>query len=557
MRRWLKLGVVVAVLALAAAACGGDGGGAGGSATPSGVKEGGILRVGSSGTVDSLNPFKATSQDAYVTFMYVYPTLVQYDADLNFVADFATSWDVAPDGTQITFTTASGGTWSDGQPLTAKDAAWTISEIITYRKSTAANMGGYVKHMASAEAPDDATLVITYDTPVNTDWALSQLNQIYVLPEHVWSPAAGPDAKDLKTFPNSAPIVSGGPFVLQKYVKNDYAQFVTNQGFYGEKPHIEGWALKWYDNDDAMITAFQSGELDQVTTIPPQTFEKLSANPNVVVAESPGLYFEDLIFNSMKPLHQEILDPKLREAFAHAIDMQKIVDTVLLGHGQVGSTIVPLATPKWHNAAIEQRAFDPATANQILDDLGFKMGSDGVRIANGHPMDYDVYMTTGTSSSGGDRAFEIMQQGLADVGVKINLKVLDYDTVWSTVTGTGGKGYDQFDLAYWNWIPLPDPDFILSVMTCRLLGSWSDTGYCNKEYDKLYDEQGRTVDTAGRKEIVDQMQQIIFEDSPYIVVQYVNWLEAHSKNWDGLIMSPQGSINSLTKISLEQVHQVG
>jgi peptide/nickel transport system substrate-binding protein len=94
-------------------------------------------------------------------------------------------------------------------------------------------------------------------------------------------------------------------------------------------------------------------------------------------------------------------------------------------------------------------------------------------------------------------------------------------------------------------------------MTCEQLGGWSDTGYCNEDYDALYDEQGRTVDTEERAAIVDEMQRIVFDDSPYIVLYYVNAIDAHSTAWDGLLMSPQGSINSLSKLSLEQVHQSG
>jgi peptide/nickel transport system substrate-binding protein len=551
MRRSLRIGALAAILAVVAACGGGDTGtGGGGSGSP---VQGGILRVGSSGGVDSLNPFKGIMQDAYITFMYVYPVLVQYDGDLNFVGDFGTDWTVSDDGTQLTFTIAEGGTWSDGKPLTAADAAWTLEAIVEHQDGAMAMMGSLVKHIQKAEAPDDTTLVLTYDDPVNTDWALSQLNQIYVLPEHVWAPIVEKDPKDVKTFSND-PLVGGGPFVLTKYVKNDYAQFTTHEGYYGDRPLIDGFAMKWYTNDDAMVTALQNGELDVITTVPPQTFDTLSADTGLVVAEAPGLEFYDLIFNSAEPLHAEIADPKLRQAMAHAIDMQKIVDTVLLGHGEIGSTIVPVSTPKWH-ADIEQRAFDTAEANRLLDEMGFARGADDVRVANGHPMSYEVL--TPSTLAGVDRVFEIVQEGLAEVGIEVKQRSLDSDAVWTQITGTDGDSYDEFDLAIWDWVPLIDPDFILSVMTCEQLGGWSDTGYCDEGYDALYDEQGRTVDTEERAGIVDEMQRIVFDDSPYIVLYYVNAIDAHSTAWDGLLMSPQGSINSLSKLSLEQVHRSG
>ena len=91
------------------------------------VKEGGTLRLGTSSRIDSLNPFVAFNQDAYTTFMYIYPFLVQYDRNLHFAPDFATKWEASQDGKTWTFHTRPGAKWSDGKPLTAADAAFTIN----------------------------------------------------------------------------------------------------------------------------------------------------------------------------------------------------------------------------------------------------------------------------------------------------------------------------------------------------------------------------------------------------------------------------------------------
>src|SRR3954454_16470774 len=88
--------------------------GAGGSST----KSGGTFRIGTSSRIDSLNPYVAFNQDAYTTFMYIYPFLVQYDKDLQFAPDFATKWETSKDGLTWTFHTVSGSKWSDGKPLT-------------------------------------------------------------------------------------------------------------------------------------------------------------------------------------------------------------------------------------------------------------------------------------------------------------------------------------------------------------------------------------------------------------------------------------------------------
>src|SRR6266852_4400947 len=96
----------------------------------SGGGSGGVLRIGTSYPIDSLNPFVAQSDYSYMAFEYIYPQLVQYNAKLDIVPDFATSWTTSPDGLTWTFHTQPHAKWSDGRPLTAEDAAWTINSVL-------------------------------------------------------------------------------------------------------------------------------------------------------------------------------------------------------------------------------------------------------------------------------------------------------------------------------------------------------------------------------------------------------------------------------------------
>jgi peptide/nickel transport system substrate-binding protein len=108
----------------------------------------------------------------------------------------------------------------------------------------------------------------------------------------------------------------------------------------------------------------------------------------------------------------------------------------------------------------------------------------------------------------------------------------------------------------WDWVPLEDPDFILSVMQCNQYGSWSDSGYCNPAYDKLYEQQSATVNPQQRKQVVYQMQQMLYDQRPYIVINYQDILDAWSKDWTGFLESNQSMFNPLSKQSLTSVHQV-
>jgi len=546
-RQTARLMAAAAAVMLAAAGCGG-----GGSA--SSVKDGGVFRLGSSSSIDSLNPFVAFQGDAYVTFEYIYPELVQYNAGLQFVPDFARSWSESADGLTWTFHTQPGAKWSDGKPLTAADAAWTYSTILKYQNGATANSAGYVAHLKSATAPNATTLVLTYSRPVAN--VLSQVQQVPILPEHVWAKYATGNGKALTRFSNNAPIVSGGPFVLTKYTPKQIALFKRNPDFYGPRPHIDGFGLQFFQTTDAMITALKSNQLDGVEVVPPTSVATLRS-AHFVVRSSPGVVFDDFIINSnpqQQASHKELLNPLLRQAFDDAIDRQAIVKTSLLGHGQPGSTIIPPATGHWSDPAIKPAPFDLGKANQLLDQAGYKMGSGGVRMADGHPMSYTVIMPTDIQNTYGQRSYQIVQADFKKIGVQLNLKVLDDSAAYSAITA---NSYKNFEISMWDWYPLTDPDFMLSVLTCGSWNVWNDTGYCSKTYDGLYQAQSAATNPAKRQQIVYQMQQMVASAKPYLVLDFPDAIEAHSTAWADLPLIAGISWNSMSKIPFESVHQAG
>jgi peptide/nickel transport system substrate-binding protein len=546
-----KRSAAMVALLLAVSVAAGCGGSKSSSSSKGGIKEGGTLRIGTTSRIDSLNPYVAFNQDAYTTFMYVYPFLVQYDRALNFTPDFAKSWETSEDGLTWTFHTVPNAKWSDGKPLTAEDAAWTINTDVKYQGTGGANTAGLIIHIVSASAPNPNTLVVKYEKPVGN--VLSQFQQLAILPKHIWAGYTGHKGADLKTFPNAAPVVSGGAFTLSKFTKDQIALFKRNPTFYGPKPHIEGFGLRMFSNDDALVSAMKSGEIDAIESVPPTAIATLK-KAGVVVSQVPGVTTNDFIFNAnpKKKNNRELLNLKLREAFAHAIDRDKIIKVVWLGTAKPATSFIPPSTGDWHNSDLEPESFDLAEANRLLDELGYTKSSDGLRRAEGHKMSYEVI--TPNDLTGLDRTFQIIQADFRKIGVELKQKSLDSSAAFEVISGPDSK-YLNFDLSMWDWVPLIDPDFMLSVVTCAQYGGWSDSGYCNKDYDAMYSQQGTTLDQAKRRAIVWKMQQKLFDERPYILLNYESWISAHSKGWDGFVSSPQGPFNSLSKESLTKVHQ--
>jgi peptide/nickel transport system substrate-binding protein len=544
-KRWLAaLPLVAAALIFATTATG-----SGKSAA-----SGGTFRVGTANGIDSLNPYVAFNQDAYSTFEYIYPVLIQYDSHLHFAPFFAKSWKPSNGGKTWTFKTQPNAKWSDGKPLTAADAAWTIDTDLKYASGAAANAAGLVSHIKSASAPNKTTLVVHYKVAPNPAYVLGQFQQFFILPKHIWAQHLGKNGAGLKTFPNNAPVVGSGPFNLVKYQKNQIALFQRNSSYWGPKPKIDEFGLQQYSSDDAMVTALKAHDLDAIEAVPATAIKTLKSS-GFTVSDVPGLDQTDFIINSnpKKKKHRELLNIKVKEAFDHAIDRNKIDSITFLGAARPADSIIPSsAGAGWHNPHLKPVSFDIKLANEILDKLGYKKGPGGIRVANGQKMSYGVIAPTDVQSI--PRTFTILQTDFKKIGVQLTQKALDSSAAFSQMTSPNNT-YQGFDLAMWDWTALIDPDFMLSVVTCAQYGGWSDSGFCSKSYDKMYAAQQVAKTIAKRRQLVWKMQAYLYKQRPYLWLANDDSVSATAKNWVGFKNTPQGPFNELNIQSLTQVHQ--
>lgn len=548
--RWaVAASLCVAAASLLLTACGGStSGGGGGGSSPK------YLIIGTNGGIDSLNPFVGLNQDSFNSWEQIYPQLVQYNPKtLAFEPDFATSWSSSDGGLTWTFHTVANAKWSDGTPLTAKDVAWTYNTIMKFQAGPTAALAGTVHQVSSVVAQGANTVVINYKKPVAN--VLSNLQQVPILPEHVWGQYAAGNGKGMKTYANTPasghPLVSGGPFELIKYVLNQTAAFRANPNWYGPKPKIQGFVLQVFSNDDAMVSALKTGQVDAVEEVPVTAVSAVkSAGMHFYVG--PSFTWRDLIVNPnpAKTTHRELLNPLVRKAFEYAVDRKTIVDTAWLGYATPGSVDVPPADGTWHDAQIKALPYSIAQANKLLDQAGYKMGAGGVRVADGHPMSYQVIFSTDQNGPG-DRVFQIIKADFAKIGVRLSQRVLDPSATFTAITA---NKYRNFDLAMWYWVPIVDPDFMMSAYTCAQYYAWNDSGYCNRTYDNLYAEQAVTLNQNARKAIIYRMEKMVYDSRSEIVLVNNDTIDAWSPQWTGFIESPQGFFTQLSKASLESVH---
>ena len=414
--------------------------------------------------------------------------------------------------------------------------------------------------MTGASAPSPTTVVLHYAVPVAN--VLAQMQGLSVLPRQVWAPYFTGTGAKLKTFQNvppgnNKPMVSGGPFEMVSYKANQYALFKRNPHWWGPvKPKIDGFGLQFFSNTDAMVQALKDHQVDFIGEYTPPTAVTALRKAGFAVTTTPSISMKTFIINTNphKTTHRELLNPLVRKAIEYATNRSQIIRTAWLGLAQQGSTIIAPADGDWHDQHIRTIPFDLAKANQLLNQAGYKMGPNGVRIADGHPMSYNVIFPPDERGTG-DRTFQIMQTDLRKIGISITQQNMDDSATFNAISAPNSK-YETFDMAMWDWVPPVDPDFMLSVMTCAQLGNNSDSGYCNPAYDKMYARQSTLLRSTARHELVWQMQQYIYDARPYIILDYPDIIEAHSPSWTGFTVAPvMGSVNSLSTQTLLTVHQ--
>jgi peptide/nickel transport system substrate-binding protein len=480
--------------------------------------------------VDSLNPFLGIQAPSYEMWGLTYDYLTGYSmTDMSPEPGLATKWTTSPDGKTWTFTVRSGVKFSDGVPLTAADVAYTFNRVL-HGQVEKASWISYLKGVTSVTAPDDTTVVLKLKKPSAT----LPLLPIPIVPEHVWKDVTEKQVKSYSAEPSGGkPVVGSGPFrLVQGTADGSTFKFEANPDYWGGTPHIDNVVFQFYKNDDSAVQALIKGEIDFVEGITPLEVKSLQGKAGITAhnGNSPG--FDEIAFNSGsvdtktgKPIgnpNPAVLDPKFRHALGYALDLPTLIKKVYQGAGLPGTTIIPPAYKEyhWEPPADQKLTYDPAKAAQLLDAAGYKKGADGLRtLPDGKPIG-TLRLAARSDSPTSLHTMDYFKQWLADLGIKS--QVSTYSS--SQLTDEILKG--NFDAFQWGWYVEPDPDSMLSYLTTSQFGGWSDSWYSNKQYDALYEQQHVETDHAKRVQEIQQMQQILYRDSPYLVTAYSSIGEA-------------------------------
>lgn len=497
-------------------------------ATPTTADEKVTLNIGVDSDVTSLNPYNLCCGPDYEYLSLVYDIAFGFDNDTLAAAPrLVKTWTANEDSTEWTMEIESDAVWHDGQPVTAEDVAFSFSLVAD---NAMPFYKDYLPFSPTFEVIDDTHVLWTAEEPT---FAPNVPAYIPIVPEHIWGKFVTDDPvetkKAVKVFANDEPIGSG-PFMMAEYKKGQFMRLEVNPDYWGGQPaSIDEVVFTVFGNQETMTQAIKAGEIDYAWGLKPGLFNALEGEPNIGTRAGDGGCWGNIAWNFGGQGPKATADPTIndtafRQAVAMSIDRQEIVSKVYQDTASVGySILMPGSNGSWVTDIPEELQFnyDPAAANTMLDEAGYTdTDGDGTRNGtDGENLNLELLVisdVTGSVDTG-----KLLQGYLSDVQIDSFLTTVDTN-----------KAYDlwytgEWDAYVWDWCPDPDPDFMLSVFTTDQCLGWSDGCYSNPEFDRLYELQQTQLDRADRKATIDEMQLMIAEEVPVMVLNYWSDLSAY------------------------------
>ena len=467
----------------------------------------------------NLDPRIGTDEPSEHIDELLFDGLVRRDASFHFTPGLAASWET-PDARTLVFHLRDGVTFSDGRALTAADVKWTIESMLD---------GTVISPKAASYAS-----IETIDTPDARTVVLHLKRADNFLLTNLSTGAFGivPRGSGREFWRNP---VGSGPF---RFVSQRIDQDVVierNPYSWSVQPLIA--RVRFAVVPDAITESLElekgSGDVE-INSLPMDALPVLAKRSDLVVQDSPGTEIQYLAFNTRDPI---LNDVRVRQAIAFSIDRELIIRTLLRGHARVASSLLPAGHWAW-TGDVAHYDYDPAQAEKLLDEAGYRRGAGGVRL----------HLTMKTSTD--DRArllAAVLQQQLAKVGIALAIRSNEFATFYSDVT----RGAFQMYSLYWIGGNEQPDIFSYVFSTSRFPPKGANRGhYSNPRLDALLDHAAQVSDADKRREDYVEAQKILARDLPAINLWYLDTVVVHSRRLTNVIPSPSGKYTFLETAAL-------
>ncbi len=464
----------------------------------------------------------------------IFSGLVTLDEDLQVVPDIAERWKVSSDGITYTFYLREGVRFHDGQEVKASDFKYSLeraSDPETESPTAETYLGDIVgvKEMLDGEAEEisgvkvinDYTLQITIDAP-----------KAYFLARLTHSPAFVVEQTNVESGEEWWRNPNGtGPFRLRQWEEDELLILEQNDIYYGELAGVKNVVFRLWGG--VPMRMYETGEID-ITRVYLDDIERVQDPTNPLNAElvtAPELSLGYIGFNVTKPPFDDV---RVRQAFSHAIDKDKIIEVVLKGASVRADGILPPGMPGY-NEGLEGLSFDVERAKELIRQ------SEYGDVAN---LPQITFTTSGRGAISGINE-ALIDMWRKNLGVEVQVRQLEPDIYFAVIKEEKDEIYETAWIADY-----PDPENFLDILFYT--GSEENSGeYSNSEIDALLEQARVEQDVTIRMGLYQQIEQMLVDDAACLPLYFdVNYLLV-KPYVEGLVLTPMG-ILTLKGVSLQE-----
>ena len=469
----------------------------------------------------SLDPRVGTDAQSEHIDELIFDGLVQRDASFHFLPALAERWE-QPDPLTLIFHLRDGVRFHDGRALTSRDVVWTLNSmrdgtVISARTASYASVD-------RMETPDARTVIFHLKQPDNFLLTNLSTGAMGIVPE-----GSGRDFW-------RKPVGTGSFRFVSQQIDQDVV-VERNPKSWSTVPKIERVRFTVVPDSITMSLELEKGSADvESNAVPMDALPVLASRPDLEVSDAPGTQVQYLNFNLRDPL---LKDARVRQAISCAIDRDLLIRTLMSGRARPAKSLLPTTHWAWNNDGPSFN-YDPARAEQLLEDAGYKRGKDGVRL----------HLTMKTSTVEDVRLLSaVFQQQLARVGIALDIRSYEFATFYSDVV----KGaFQMYSLRWIGGNEQPDI-FTYAFSSSRFPPKGANRGrYANPQVDALLEDAWQSPDQERRRTDYAEAQKILASDLPAVNLWYRDTVVVHNRRIRNVQPTPSGSFTFLESAELTQ-----
>ncbi|MEK1889854.1 MAG: ABC transporter substrate-binding protein [Phyllobacterium sp.] len=511
-----------------------------GWATEAAPVKGGRLVVAGDSEPANLNPAIVASNGVFFVASKVIEPLAEqaYEGKDGLSPRLATSWEGSADGLTATFKLREGVTWHDGKPFTSADVAFSALEV--WKKLQ--NLGRVVfKNLERVETPDEQTAILKFSQPTPFQLIRNALPVVTsVVPKHIY------EGTDIAKNPANQQLVGTGPFKFGEYKPGEYYLLKRNDAYWQkDEPLLDEIVYQFLPDRAAAGNALEAEQIQLAafSAVPLADLDRISKVPGLKVYANgyEGLTYQLIV--EINHRRKELADIRVRQALAHAIDHDFVVKTIFLGYAKSSSGPVPAYDKTFFEPDVTKYDFDPAKAEALLDEAGYKRGADGNR--------FTLKLLPAPFFNETKQFGDYLRQALAKVGIDAQIVSNDTPAHLKAVYTD-----HAFDITVATPVYRSDPAISMTILFESGLPAGvpfsNQYGYANAEIDKLIKDAASTIDADKRAGLYKELQKKVADDLPLINVAEFSFITVARDTVQNVSDNPRWAVSNWSNVWLKQ-----